>query len=56
LLDKATSDDAHTPGYVYEEIGKLSFLSTNHCSNLAAYLEKRLERGNHIGQQKVGLF
>merc|ERR1719282_1020995 len=47
VLNKATSaDDAPTPGYLYTEIAKSTFVDINACQQLADYLLKKLERDN----------
>lgn len=54
LLNKATTDnDTPTPGYVYEEIIKLSHYSASHRQLLIDFLLARLHGSSWPGKQKV---
>lgn len=54
LLNKATTDnDTPTPGYVYEEINKLSHQSPGHRQLLVDFLLARLHSSSWPGKQKV---
>ena len=45
LVDKATtSDEQATPGYLYNELAKLTFTSVSHCQIIQDHLLKRLEK------------
>ncbi|XP_065342556.1 AP-4 complex accessory subunit Tepsin-like [Cloeon dipterum] len=45
LLSNATSDSTEsTPGYILQEIEKLSYDYPHHCKELASYLSRRLEK------------
>ncbi|MPC32424.1 AP-4 complex accessory subunit tepsin [Portunus trituberculatus] len=54
LLNKATTDnDTPTPGYVYEEIIKMSHNSSGHRQLLIDFLLARLHSSSWPGKQKV---
>ncbi|XP_018016241.1 AP-4 complex accessory subunit tepsin, partial [Hyalella azteca] len=54
LLHKATADnDTPCPGYVYDEIIKLSYASAGHRCHLVDFLLSRLQASGCCGKQKV---
>lgn len=54
LLHKATGDNETTcPGYVYDEIIKLSYVSVGHRTHLVDFLLSRLQVTGCCGKQKV---
>lgn len=54
ILNKATSaDDIPTPGYLYQEIAKATFVDVTSSQQLADYLLKKLEKDNPHVKLKV---
>ncbi|XP_046398374.1 AP-4 complex accessory subunit Tepsin-like isoform X2 [Ischnura elegans] len=54
LMTRATADDGDpTPGYMLEEIEKITFLADPHCTRLVGYLLQRLGRQSNNVKLKV---
>ncbi|KAG8239000.1 hypothetical protein J437_LFUL005057 [Ladona fulva] len=54
LMNRATADDTEpTPGYVLEEIEKITFINVLHCNRLVGYLLQRLGRQSNNVKLKV---
>ncbi len=54
LLTRATSNDSSpTPGYLYSEIARMTYLSHEECNQVATYLLKRLQKRSGVVKLKV---